>query len=66
MQIEIRPDGEANKYTLIDKKQNKWIAAIQFNGEMPLDRQQTLLRIMANSIKIQARLARSRQERIAK
>ena len=49
-QVEVRPDGEANVYTLHSGKQ--WIASVRMNGEYTGAAQEAYLRSMADAIEV--------------
>lgn len=42
----FRADGDANFYTIL--KDENWFARIQFNGELTTERQEALVKLMAN------------------
>jgi hypothetical protein len=40
-------DGDANWYQLREQDPERWIVAIQLTGELPLDRQRAIVRMLA-------------------
>lgn len=46
MNLSIRPCGDANFYSLIEEP-DRWVAIVQFNGEILTIRQERLVREMA-------------------
>lgn len=48
-EIEIREEGEANVYALLNEK--RWIASIRLNGEFMLEKQRKIIAKMATAVR---------------
>lgn len=47
--VQVRPDGDANVYTLLDG--GNWIASVRMNGELTTFAQEAFMRRMADALK---------------
>jgi len=55
----VKESGDANCFTILGEDRN-WLAAVQFNGELPVPTQRSLIRRMANAERMYDALKRIR------